>query len=422
MKKLFKLTVVLMALILMGGVASAFNDVDHVKFAPNGEGDLLIYPWYAAFEGGWQTKICVINTSLTQSAVAKLVIRSQKNSEELLDFLLYLTPTDMWCGEILYDAAVGGPVMFSEDDSALVAVNPDVFASEANPINQPLITPSCPDDTNLIGYVNLIEAWTGPVFDGGVLQVPPIDKALLKAEYEAAAFPANTDNILAGHMEWGNPTIGLTSAIRARHYREYDNQIQLNTTNPTFLGEDARNNITEIEAAQSKDAIAMPFVNDQDDLSVHFFTYATKQTVVDADCDFDSTRNSAYSGFDLITGCVPYTLNVYDMEENTVLGGSPFSPAPPDIGRFCDEVNIVISLGLVFEEGWLRYFFGDFTSDFNESGQVLAYTGSPVIPVTMDIGASGLNMAYGHWENGLVRVADVDIPFYQTFDQTATVN
>ena len=155
MKK-FRFCLVLLAVFaIMGGTGFAFDATDHVKIAPNGEGDLMFFPWYLAASGGWQTQISVINTSACYSTVAKVVIRSHNWSDELLDFLVYLSPNDVWTGYIRYGAQ--GTYLYSEDDSILVS-KPAVpmvvsgtqddtktyFASPTNPVSQPFFPVKCP--------------------------------------------------------------------------------------------------------------------------------------------------------------------------------------------------------------------------------------------------------------------------------------
>jgi len=109
----------LMALMVMSGSVWAWNYADHVTTAPNNKGDVLIFPYFLALDGGWETKLTVINTDEVNSVVAKVVIRSFKNSEELLDFFIYLTPADVWTGKMMVDATTKRVVVDSTDDSVL---------------------------------------------------------------------------------------------------------------------------------------------------------------------------------------------------------------------------------------------------------------------------------------------------------------
>ena len=47
---------------IFAGNAFANTLTDHVAQAPNGKGDVLIFPIYFA-SGGWETKLIVTNTS-----------------------------------------------------------------------------------------------------------------------------------------------------------------------------------------------------------------------------------------------------------------------------------------------------------------------------------------------------------------------
>ncbi len=80
-------------------------------------GDYLLFPAYYANSDGWKTDLRVVNTNLTHSVVAKVVIRDAKQSAEKVDFLIYLTPGDVWSG-LIYETA--GTVHISSSDDSLV--------------------------------------------------------------------------------------------------------------------------------------------------------------------------------------------------------------------------------------------------------------------------------------------------------------
>lgn len=70
----------------------------HVQAVPSlgedGLGDAALFPYYSA-QGGWQTFIRLINTSNEAMAV-KVRFREQANSRDVLDFVVLLSPNDMW--------------------------------------------------------------------------------------------------------------------------------------------------------------------------------------------------------------------------------------------------------------------------------------------------------------------------------------
>jgi hypothetical protein len=70
---------------------------------PNNLGQALIYPYYTVNSVGgnaFNTFISVTNTT-TVVKVVKVRFREGKNSAEVLDFNLYLSPNDMWTGAVI---------------------------------------------------------------------------------------------------------------------------------------------------------------------------------------------------------------------------------------------------------------------------------------------------------------------------------
>ena len=155
-----KLLPSLMAASLASGVAFSGN-ANAIELAENGVGQVLLAPLFLA-NFGYKTKIAIVNTSNDQAVKAKVVLRSAVASKELLDFLIYLSPSDVWRGEIRSEN--GKIVLYSADDSIKndkvppsgVAVNADgtTFASIL-PLTQEVPTPAAPD-TNAMGHIEII--------------------------------------------------------------------------------------------------------------------------------------------------------------------------------------------------------------------------------------------------------------------------
>ena len=87
---------------------------DNVKLATDGTGDFLIAPLYLA-----QDDICsvvkVFNTNETNSILAKVAFREHVSSHEV-DFPIFLSPGDVWVGEVC-QAKDGSVLLTSTDDS-----------------------------------------------------------------------------------------------------------------------------------------------------------------------------------------------------------------------------------------------------------------------------------------------------------------
>jgi hypothetical protein len=91
----------------MVGTASAVN------INSNGLGEVLIYPYYTV-RGGTDTYVSVVNTTASAKAV-KVRFTEGKNSREVLDFNLYMSPYDVWTGAVV--ATTNGAKLVTADKS-----------------------------------------------------------------------------------------------------------------------------------------------------------------------------------------------------------------------------------------------------------------------------------------------------------------
>ncbi len=82
----------------IGGVAGLAGIANAVNLNPDGLGEVLIYPYYTV-NGGNDTLLSVVNTTNQVKAV-KVRFVDSKNSREVLDFNLYLSPFDVWTGVV----------------------------------------------------------------------------------------------------------------------------------------------------------------------------------------------------------------------------------------------------------------------------------------------------------------------------------
>jgi len=343
MKNTFMKVIAVIAIMLISAsMAYAWDQTHHVKVAPNAKGDLIIFPFYFSEAGGWETQLSVINTSPRYSVVAKVVLRSYYYSEELIDFLIYLTPADVWTGKVISD---GNDAFISSTDDSMVQafqggdpLSP-VFASESTPVNQNIFDPTCTDvapfDTEKWGYAEVIELWYGDLAVPGAypdgypapsaynnvgFNVPdsarrerPVDKRYLYAAYNAWVGPGdfptlspqsapgaprivansndNTINVLTASMQFQNLTVnGLTSAMRPTILADFDSQDANQTPNIVtgFQGILSMNTLGEVEAALAKDSLAMEYVNQGGDTAVHLFNFPTKVSQFDTEDDDDA--------------------------------------------------------------------------------------------------------------------------------------
>jgi hypothetical protein len=384
------------AILTVGSGAWALSYTNHVSLAPNGQGDVLIYPLYVATDG-WESDISVINTSSTQSVVAKIVFRSYAYSQELMDFLIYLSPSDMWVGTIKRGVTDKygkvGVGVYSVDSSALYdsgidpATMPDPFArDEAGKRLEklfitPIVAPGCAVDLNTMGYVTLLEAWSAKInFTAEELADKQKRGKRISADYLAAA-TTTPINALSGSIDISYPN-GGAAATSAVALKDWQNMQKLFAGQTTALGKDlANNNQREMDAALSKGSISVPFDNNATVETWHAFTFPTKGTRITAVSPLCVLTND--SDYFRAAGQVGFAIDEYDIDEMHAL--NPFSPSKALTLPY--EFYWVETGTAVFKQGWMQYRLPGSTTlltDLNLSGQPLAYTGAPVIPLVLN--------------------------------------
>jgi hypothetical protein len=86
----------------LAGAAGIAGTAQAVNLNPDGLGQVLIYPYYTV-NGGNLTLLSVVNTTDAAKAVKVRFLEGQ-NSQEVLDFNLYMSAYDVWAAAIIDDA------------------------------------------------------------------------------------------------------------------------------------------------------------------------------------------------------------------------------------------------------------------------------------------------------------------------------
>jgi len=436
MKKFKVCLAVLMVAMMMGGSAWAFNATDHVKVAPNGKGDLLIFPYYFAYPGDYSTKITVINTSSTHSVVAKVVYRTFNWSFEVLDHLIFLSPNDVWTGKLVNVAGVAR--LQSNDDSILGKMpSGTAFAADSDfgnvtPVDQPLIVAGCPaEDSNTNGYIEVIEA-ASRLESAATTGYAPGQRVAKRHIYDwyynyvtdltIQNGPYSPVNVLTGYQE---NTFGMGATLKqANVFADYFNFSKLDVSRPTWLGQLSNNSLAELEAAMGKHALSIPYIaKSNGDSSVHIFNFPTKlSTKNSASCAVYGINNESPYWILLNSKCETYTRNIYDLLENSPTDTSdPFSPPKtPSQLKMCGEVEFIVqgSSNPMYTEGWIRYIHGKSAatkSGITNSGAPITYTGTPVLTSVLYWSAARANPSEANaaYTDGDVSVAKINLPYYQ---------
>jgi len=282
--------------------AFAFNAANRVTIAPNGEGDLLIFPAY--FTGdGWESEVTLINTSQTDSIVVHVAVRRAPDSQEK-DFLLFLSPTDVFRMTIKQNVQ-GVPVVETSDGS-LVLRNDCYNAADymADHDGQPYQLELGAEWQS--GYI------VAMVVAEANLGVPPVDKTTICNAYRTllgtgAALPAAgwiiPTNVLTGSIEVYNTQTNVRGGLRAFALKDYNNIQPPNFGAIMTMGAGSQNTKVEIDAALCNDMVAVPYVTKENGWTLFTATFPS--------------RSGAYLGRKA-------TYTAYDTEEHM----GAFSPPP----------------------------------------------------------------------------------------------
>lgn len=186
----------------IAGVAGLTSVANAVHLNPDGLGQVLIYPYYT-INGGNNTLISVVNTTDEVKAV-KVRFVEGRNSQEVLDFNLYLSPFDVWTGAVT-GGETGGARLVTGDNSCTVPAIPaggQPFVNFQYANNNDDGGPYELERTRE-GHIEMIEM--GVVIDGS-------DHAAA-ATHTAAGVPANCAFLRASWLsgDWsGDPDIDMT--------------------------------------------------------------------------------------------------------------------------------------------------------------------------------------------------------------------
>lgn len=367
------------------GVAGSAQAV-HVN--PDGLGQVLLYPYYTT-QAGFDTYVHVVNTSSTEVKAVKVRILEGKNSQEVLDFNLYLSPNDEWTGVISRTATGAG--IASNDTSCVAPAQLPALGGTPQAFRNFKYTADSVNGTDRAreGYIEVIEmgvvadptlaaaathAQTGPVPAAVPGNCAAIRTAALPGgvlNNQATGVVTNPTGGLYGFASLINVTGGMKTSYDAvaldnffasldpladLHYAPGDvlpGLDQVNTDADVLNGNAI---VTSVVSRGDIDAVSMVLMHDtiMNDYAVDagrnsktdwVITFPTKRFYVNAAqnlaarAPFENLWSTATS-----TSCDPITLTYYDREEqlHTVTTSEDFSPRPPVVvttNTLCNEVN-----------------------------------------------------------------------------------
>jgi hypothetical protein len=351
------------------GVTGAANAV---SVNPDGLGQALIYPYYTVREqpagSPYNSLLSVVNSTASAKAV-KVRFLEGKNSREVLDFNLYLSPKDVWTAAVIPTADGAG--IFTTDQSCTV---PLVSSSAASPtpfVNFAYVGDTGGDtlDRTREGYVEIIEM--GDVIGTTRTAITHVN-GVPPARPNCALEPqAGNDTIAGSGGLFG--TMTLINVLGGTDYAV--DAIALDAFSRTALWTPANSVTPDLSAVNPKTSVvtsgATTFVTDWtttacpggcfaiDPVSavlMHNNVYneyvldaATRSTtdwvITMPTKRFYYSSNAVQKLFqrNFNNGaCDDIVVTQYDREERTIVSQTSFSPPPPQgVDQLCWEANVL---------------------------------------------------------------------------------
>ena len=383
---------------VIGALGLAAGSAQAVYVGEDGTGEVLIYPYYNV-RAGYFTTFSVVN-STTKAKAVKVRVLEGKNSREVIDFNLYLSPNDVWTGAI--EMTANGAKLSTTDTSCTVPAlstsqggagsvefrNFEYTGSKADGEDQTL-------NRTREGYIELIEmgelntnsiakSTSGTIsVDAAVTHgadKPADCAAMVKAWNTGGAFTINANNFVTEPMGglFGGASLIRTSTGTDYTYDPVPLDAWSNTPNHTEPGSllpslanvapktsvvfyngtavtDTWNGglaIDPVSAVLMRTSVMNEYTVESivNAGTAWVVTFPTKRAYVGTDstsatdADTDQLYFERPFSDDFYTGgaCEQVYIRHFDRDEHTPIGELDFSPAPPSgKNSLCWEVSLI---------------------------------------------------------------------------------
>ncbi|MCK2127787.1 hypothetical protein MX652_13945 [Thauera aromatica] len=358
----------LLASVIAGlGVVGSAHAV-HVN--PDGLGQVLLYPYYSV-QDGYDTYVHVVNTTTAAKAV-KVRFLEGKNSQEVLDFNLYLSPKDEWTA-VVTRTSTGAQLATSDTSCTAPAIPAGGVAFRNFEYSGDAVSTL---ERTREGYLEIIEmgdlsgavAAAATHTSAGV----PADCAAVRAHASTASGTLPASGGLYGFNTLINVEAGLSTTVDAVALDDFwlNNQGSYTTTGSLSPSLEDGTPVADIIDgdqvitaffAQRVDAVSavLSRTNVMNDYVVGLdfnaltdwvVTFPTKRFYVNGDA---APRRPFSEEWDGSQSCDNISITYYDREEQREVGEDDFSPQPDAAeAALCNEVNTV-SIVANGEEGGL---------------------------------------------------------------------
>jgi hypothetical protein len=360
------------------GAITAAGTANAVHINPDGLGQVLIYPYYTARAGQF-TAISVVNTT-SQTKSVKVRFLEGRDSREVLDFNLWMSPTDVWTGAVV--STPNGAKIISNDNSCVTPS--DLFAearSDAGQLinefkNYQYISGGYEDrgtslDRTREGYFEVIEMGvvTNTTYTGYVKHTGAGVPANCGAMDPLDGTPALVAAITAPTGGLGGRASVISSGTGANYTFEPTALDQWSTLSQYTITGSTLPNLSAATPAISnvftnggvvqanwggtggRDAVSAPMIRDtlMNEFILDLGTRSSTDWVVTMPTRrLYVTPTAAETPFSIsYAGCEPYNLSIYNREEGPTAQGPGLPlPSPRPVtqvsdNRLCYEATIV---------------------------------------------------------------------------------
>jgi hypothetical protein len=200
---------------LSATVMSATN-ATALEFAEGGVGHMLLVPYFNA-QNGNMTVLHVVNTDTVNGKAMKVRFRGASNSDDILDFQVFMSPGDVWTAAVTTSAGGGAQIVTGDNTCTLPKLSPGVQQAFVQDRLNSALTADQKNNNTREGYVEIFNMADIPPLAGAatlftaikhVNGVAPCTDAVLNATLvnittEAAARSAGFDTPTTGLMgDW----------------------------------------------------------------------------------------------------------------------------------------------------------------------------------------------------------------------------
>lgn len=123
---------------------------------PQGVGHILLVPYYTA-QNGNDTYINIVNTDMRNGKAVKVRFRGASNSDDVLDFTVYLSPGDHWTAVVTKPAGQDLPILKTGDKSCTQPAIPAAGVAFIVDRLHPSLTAAQKAEETREGYVEIFD-------------------------------------------------------------------------------------------------------------------------------------------------------------------------------------------------------------------------------------------------------------------------